>query len=75
MDSLSGTHLYNRQTAIRIGSEMKLDKDRSGVDSTTRLRAADLPRLLAHSGPEGDAAVLPCDPLLRSPELASVEVL
>jgi len=35
---------------------MKLDDGTSGLDPTKRLRAADLPRLLAHSGPDGDRA-------------------
>jgi len=35
---------------------MKLDEGTSGLDPTTQLRAADLPRLLAHSVPEGDRA-------------------
>ena len=54
---------------------MKLDEGTSGLDPTTRLRAADLPRLLAHSGPECDKAVLPCAPSLRGPQLALVEAL
>ena len=69
-------HVFKKlQTAIRIGSNMELDEGTSGLDPTTRLRAADLPRLLAHSGPEGDEAVLPCAPSLRGRRLASVEAL
>jgi len=52
---------------------MKLDEGTSGLDPTTRLRAADLPRLLAHSVPEGEAAMLPCAQSLRGRQLASVE--
>jgi len=63
------------QTAIPIGSKMKLDEGTSGLDHTTRLCAADLPRFLAHSGPEDDEAVLPCAPSLRGRQLASVEAL
>jgi len=54
---------------------MKLDEGTWGLDPTTRLRAADLPGLLAHSGPEGDEAVLPCAPSLLGRQLASVEAL
>jgi len=54
---------------------MTLDESTSGLDHTTRLRAADLPRFLEHSGPERDEAVLPCAPSLRGRQLASVEAL
>jgi len=50
MASPSGTRLQKLQTAIRIGSKMKLDEGTSELDPTTRLRAVDLPRFLAHSG-------------------------
>jgi len=50
---------------------MKLDEGTSGLDTTTRLRAADLPRLPAHSGPEGDLA----DHVVSSVTLLSLQAL